>query len=122
MKQLMISLLLLLSCFSVLAQEKTANREVKKVKKLYALYGGTYDSFTRMPLGAKVFLMLKDSTIVDTLSAEVYNKEIASLSSLWRRFAGIISSKQLIQVISIHPSTILLSLRAENIIMPCLRY
>lgn len=39
MKQLMISLLLLLSCFSVLAQEKTANREVKKVKKLYALYG-----------------------------------------------------------------------------------
>lgn len=118
MKQLMISLLLLLSCFSVLAQEKTANREVKKVKKLYALYGGTYDSFTRMPLGAKVFLMLKDSTIVDTLSAEVYNK----LSSLWRRFAGIISSKQLIQVISIHPSTILLSLRAENIIMPCLRY
>lgn len=30
MKQLMISLLLLLSCFSVLAQEKTANREVKK--------------------------------------------------------------------------------------------
>lgn len=75
MKQLMISLLLLLSCFSVLAQEKTANREVKKVKKLYALYGGTYDSFTRMPLGAKVFLMLKDSTIVDTLSAEVYNKD-----------------------------------------------
>lgn len=30
MKQLMISLLLLFSCFSVLAQEKTANREVKK--------------------------------------------------------------------------------------------
>lgn len=73
MKQLMISLLLLLTCFSVLAQDKTANREVTKVKKLYALYGGTYDSFTRMPLGAKVFLMLKDSTIVDTLSAEVYN-------------------------------------------------
>ena len=39
------------------------------------MYGGTYDSFTRMPLGAKVFLMLKDSTIVDTLSAEVYNKD-----------------------------------------------
>lgn len=75
MKQLMISLLLLLTCFSVQAQEKTANQEVTKVKKLYALYGGTYDSFTRMPLGAKVFLMLKDSTIVDTLSAEVYNKD-----------------------------------------------
>ena len=121
MKQLMISLLLLLSCFSVLAQEKTANREVKKVKKLYALYGGTYDSFTRMPLGAKVFLMLKDSTIVDTLSAEVYNKD-SFFKFPVERFAGIISSKQLIQVISIHPSTILLSLRAENIIMPCLRY
>lgn len=73
MKQLMISLLLLLTCFSVLAQDKTANREVTKVKKLYDLYGGAYDSFTRMPLSAKVFLMLKDSTIVDTLSAEVYN-------------------------------------------------
>ena len=55
MKQLMISLLLLLTCFSVLAQDKTANREVTKVKKLYDLYGGAYDSFTRMPLSAKVF-------------------------------------------------------------------
>ncbi len=53
MKQLMISLLLLLSCFSVLAQEKTANREVKKVKKLYALYGGTYDSLTRYAIRCK---------------------------------------------------------------------
>ena len=72
MKQLMISLLLLLSCFSVLAQEKTANREVKKVKKLYDLYGGAYDSFTRMPLGAKVFLMLKDSTIEPTLKRGIF--------------------------------------------------
>ena len=75
MKQLMISLLLLLSCFSVQAQEKSGSREVTKVKKLYTLFGETYDSFTRMPLSAKVFLMLKDSTIVDTLSAEVYNKD-----------------------------------------------
>ena len=79
MKQLMISLLLLLSCFSVLAQEKSGSREVTKVKKLYTLFGGTYDSFTRMPLSAKVFLMLKDSTIVDTLSAEVYNLNSATL-------------------------------------------
>ena len=34
MKQLMISLLLLLSCFSVQAQEKSGSREVTKVKKL----------------------------------------------------------------------------------------
>ena len=121
MKQLMISLLLLLTCFSVQAQEKTANREVTKVKKLYALYGETYDSFTRMPLGAKVFLMLKDSTIVDTLSAEVYNKD-SFFKFPVEKVCRDISSKQLALAISIHPSTILSSLRAENIIMPCLRY
>lgn len=37
MKQLMISLLLVLSCFSVLAQEKTANREVKKSQEALCL-------------------------------------------------------------------------------------
>ena len=43
MKQLMISLLLLLSCFSVQAQEKSGSREVTKVKKLYTLFGGISD-------------------------------------------------------------------------------
>ncbi len=78
MKQLIVGLLLLLSCIPVLAQENKAvsQEEAKKeakAKKLYTLYGGVYDSFTRMPLKAKVYLMLKDSTIVDTLSVGVYN-------------------------------------------------
>ena len=41
------------------------NNESKNDKKNNILYGEVYDSFTRMPLEAKVFLLDKDSMILD---------------------------------------------------------
>lgn len=42
------------------------NNESKNDKKNNILYGEVYDSFTRMPLEAKVFLLDKDSMILDS--------------------------------------------------------
>ena len=66
-------LLLLLLCVP-LCMHAYDGKQTEKAKKLYKLYGSVYDSFTRMPLGAKVYLMKADSTVVDTMTASVYEQ------------------------------------------------
>ncbi len=72
MKRLIGGLLLVLFCLPLLAQEANSKKEVK-TKKLYSLYGEVYDSFTRLALQAKVYLMKKDSTVVDSMMVDVFN-------------------------------------------------
>ncbi len=72
MKKILGSLLLLLLCLPLMAQKADGKQKVK-VKKLYSLYGEAYDSFTRLALPAKICLMKKDSTMVDTTTVDVFN-------------------------------------------------
>ncbi len=72
MKKTILCLLLVLISLPMCAQNADGKQE-KETKKLYSLYGDVYDSFTRLALQAKISLMKKDSTVVDTISAEVFN-------------------------------------------------
>ena len=72
MKKIIWSLLLVLFSLPLMAQKADGKQEVK-TKKLYTLYGEAYDSFTRLALPAKIYLMKKDSTVVDTTTVDVYN-------------------------------------------------
>ena len=72
MKKILGSLLLLLLCLPLMAQKADGKQKVN-VKKLYSLYGEAYDSFTRLALPAKICLMKKDSTMVDTTTVDVFN-------------------------------------------------
>lgn len=66
-------MLLLLLCVP-LCMHAYDGKQTEKAKKLYKLYGSVYDSFTRMPLGAMVYLMKADSTVVDTVTADVHDQ------------------------------------------------
>lgn len=76
MKNIIGSLLLVLLCLPLMAQKADGKQEVKP-KKLYSLWGETYDSFTRLALPAKICLMKKDSTVVDTTTVAVFNNRKA---------------------------------------------
>lgn len=64
-------LLMLLPSF---AQAQSGKPDKKKSQeRTIALWGHVYDSFTRHGLPAKITLMLSDSTVVDTTTAEKYD-------------------------------------------------
>ena len=113
MKKILGSLLLLLLCLPLMAQKADGKQKVK-VKKLYSLYGEAYDSFTRLALPAKICLMKKDSTMVDTTTVDVFNNRKELLVS--------ISSKPLTLVIMILMSTIHLPQRVGSMNIPCLSF
>lgn len=69
-------LLLCLSLFfslPAIAQEaKTDTAKAKDSKRIVALHGSVYDSFTRVPLKAKMTLMTADSSVVDTTTVQLW--------------------------------------------------
>lgn len=66
-------MMMVMACTAVSAQQA---KDKKKDKRDHFLYGSVYDSFTRIPLQAKLYLMDKDSTVLDTTSVDVaYNKQ-----------------------------------------------
>ncbi len=69
MKKILGCLFFVLACLAVNAQQAKVTKDKSKDKKSYTLQGSVYDSFTRIPLKAKMFLMDKDSVVLDTTTA-----------------------------------------------------
>lgn len=59
------TLLILLSPLALLAQTKKANT--------HYIIGELYDSFTKVPLQANLYLMDKDSTVIDSTKTHIFN-------------------------------------------------
>ncbi|MDD7318588.1 MAG: hypothetical protein SOZ80_06420 [Prevotella sp.] len=83
-KSILVIILCAIGVLSANSQETAGQQKKKKEKKIW-LCGGAFDSFTKAKLAAKITLMKADSTVVDTITCQIFNTSSFAIEAPARR-------------------------------------